>query len=295
MKVSVCMITYNHENFIEQALENVLKQETDFPVEIVIGEDFSKDRTRQICIDYAAKYPGVIKLITTEYNVGMQKNFFRTYKECDGNYIAFIEGDDYWTDPLKLQKQVDFLNANPDYCACFHNVVLKNTRNNIVQEWPFITGLQKDTFVTEDLLSAWFIPSGSVVFERDPGFILPDWFYFCKSGDIPFLLLLSLQGKLKYLNEVMGVYRLHDNGISATHIGYDKIVAMIYIYENFNVHTNYKFKDRIREAVIYEITHHMPKVDNNQLLLPKKPDILIRSYKRIKRLINFRSKKVLNK
>ncbi len=286
MKVSVCMITYNHENFIEQALESVLKQETDFPVEIVIGEDFSKDRTREICHDYATKYPGVIKLIATEHNVGMQKNFFRTYKECDGKYIAFIEGDDYWTDPLKLQKQINFLESNTDFSACLHNVLIKSFRNGVEKEWIMHEKLPKDTFDTEDVLGPWFIPSPSFVFVNYPDFEIPDWFFNCTYGDLPIMLLLSLRGKFKYLPEVMGVYRLHDKGFTTKHMGYDKIIVMTYIYQSFNIHTNYKFSERIRESVIYEITRHIPKdIFDKDLQESKKNTIIERGFQKVKRLI----------
>jgi glycosyltransferase involved in cell wall biosynthesis len=113
--VSVKMITYNHEPYIAQAIEGVLMQETNFPIELVIGEDCSTDRTREIVLDYQRKHPEMIRVITAQKNVGAHKNSLRTSKACRGKYIAFCEGDDYWTDPYKLQKQVDFLEANPDY------------------------------------------------------------------------------------------------------------------------------------------------------------------------------------
>ncbi len=113
--VSVNMITYNHESYIAQAIEGVLQQETSFPFELVIGEDCSTDGTREIVFDYQKKYPDIIRIITSDQNVGMRKNGLRTTRACRWKYIAFCEGDDYWHHPLKLQKQVDFLEANPDY------------------------------------------------------------------------------------------------------------------------------------------------------------------------------------
>lgn len=105
--VSVCTITYNHEQYINEAIESFLMQETDFPFEIVIGEDCSTDSTRVIIDEYVAKYPNIIRLITSENNVGMQENGARTILSCIGEYIAFCEGDDYWTDKKKLQIQID--------------------------------------------------------------------------------------------------------------------------------------------------------------------------------------------
>lgn len=261
MKVSVGMITYNHEDYITRAIESVLEQITSFSVELIIGEDNSTDATLLICKEYAELYPDKIKIISSDSNVGMMNNFIRTLKACDGRYVAFLEGDDYWTNPYKLQKQVDFLMVNHDYSACFHNVLVKSTRRVNISEWAFHKELRKHSFETEDLLSAWFIPTASVVFSNDLDFELPPWFPFCKSGDIPFLLLLSLRGKIKYLNEIMSVYRVHDHGISTTeaHNGYNKIIAMIFIYENFNIYTNFKYKDKVKEAMIHEINYHLPE------------------------------------
>jgi len=112
--VSIICITYNHEPYIAEAIEGVLMQKCSFPIELVIGEDCSTDNTRKICEEYANKSE-LIKLLPTETNLGMMPNFIRTLQSCTGKYIAMCEGDDYWTDPLKLQKQVDFLEANAEY------------------------------------------------------------------------------------------------------------------------------------------------------------------------------------
>jgi len=112
--VSVCMITYNHEPYIRQAIEGVLMQKCNFPIELIIGEDCSTDNTRHICNEYTAKYPE-INLLPSEINLGVILNFFKTLQASTGKYIAICEGDDYWTDPYKLQKQVDFLEANTEY------------------------------------------------------------------------------------------------------------------------------------------------------------------------------------
>ncbi len=112
--VSIKMITYNHAPFIAQAIEGVLQQKTDFPFELVIGEDRSTDGTREIVFEYQKKYPNIIRVITSDQNVGMQKNGFRTMKSCQGKYIAFCEGDDYWQHPGKLQKQVYYMQSHPE-------------------------------------------------------------------------------------------------------------------------------------------------------------------------------------
>ena len=117
--LSVIMTTYNHERYIAQAIESVLRQQTDFRIEIVIGEDCSTDRTRAIAEDYAAQYPEAIRIITSAENVGWRKNYRRTIAAARGKYIALLDGDDYFTHRKKLQMQVDLLEANPDVGMCY--------------------------------------------------------------------------------------------------------------------------------------------------------------------------------
>lgn len=112
--VSVVMITYNHAPYITQAIEGVLQQKTNFPFELVIGEDCSTDGTREIVFEYQKKYPDIIRVITSEQNVGATRNLYRTEKNCRGKYIAYCEGDDYWHRPDKLQKQVDYMENHPE-------------------------------------------------------------------------------------------------------------------------------------------------------------------------------------
>jgi glycosyltransferase involved in cell wall biosynthesis len=112
--VSVRMTTYNHAPYIAQAIEGVLKQQTNFPFELVIGEDCSTDGTREIVFEYQEKYPDVIRVITSESNVGMKRNGLRVMKACRGKYFAFCEGDDYWHHPYKLQMQIDYMESHPE-------------------------------------------------------------------------------------------------------------------------------------------------------------------------------------
>ncbi|OPY11919.1 MAG: putative glycosyltransferase EpsE [Syntrophus sp. PtaB.Bin138] len=112
--VSVQMVTYNHEQYIARSIEGVLSQETTFPIELIVGEDCSTDRTRDIVMNYQRNHPAVIRVVTSKKNVGMRKNGRRTELKCRGKYIAFLDGDDYWHDPGKLQRQVDYLESHPE-------------------------------------------------------------------------------------------------------------------------------------------------------------------------------------
>ena len=118
--VSVVTITYNHEPYIAKCIEGVLMQKVDFPMEFIIADDCSTDGTQSICRSYAERYPELIRIITSGCNVGAVLNEQRAFMVAQGKYIATCEGDDYWTDPDKLQKQVDFLEAHPDFSVCFH-------------------------------------------------------------------------------------------------------------------------------------------------------------------------------
>jgi glycosyltransferase involved in cell wall biosynthesis len=132
--VSICMITYNHESFISEAIEGVLKQKCNFPFELVIGEDYSTDKTASIIKKYEKENPGIIKARYNHPNLGMMLNSERTLEECSGKYIAHCEGDDYWTDPLKLQKQVDYMESHLDSSFCFHQVNWINEAGEIIKK-----------------------------------------------------------------------------------------------------------------------------------------------------------------
>ena len=117
--VSVCMTTYNHAPYLRQAVESVLSQQTSFDFELVLGEDCSTDLTAEICREYAAKYPGRVRLVTGDRNVGWRANYRRTFDACRGKYVAYCDGDDWWTDPCKLQMQADLMESDPGCGMCY--------------------------------------------------------------------------------------------------------------------------------------------------------------------------------
>jgi glycosyltransferase involved in cell wall biosynthesis len=211
--LSVCLITYNHVNFIKQAIDGVLMQKVDFAWELIIADDFSTDGTREIVLEYKNKYPDLIKLILQEKNVGAAQNFIDLITAPKSKYIAYFEGDDYWTDPLKLQKQVDFLETNPDFSICFHNV------NVINESCPEKSWLYNDIStpaitVLDDLLNgANYIATNSALYRRKSIQDLPDWFLLVPFGDYALQLIAARQGRIGYINEVMGTYRQHQAGV----------------------------------------------------------------------------------
>jgi glycosyltransferase involved in cell wall biosynthesis len=207
-KISCHIITYNQKDYISQCIEGVLMQKTNFSFEIIIGDDNSTDGTREILKKYARKYPDVIKLNLRQVRgIGIpgKQNFLTTLELCTGEYISLCDGDDYWTDSLKLQKQVDFLEANPDYVLCFHQVSILNTNGEI--EDDFITKVPENYETIETLARLGnYIHTPSAVF-RNVIKKLPFEFEWSPIGDYFLYIILAQHGKLKYLEEKMAVYR----------------------------------------------------------------------------------------
>jgi glycosyltransferase involved in cell wall biosynthesis len=132
--VSVITITYNHESFITQTIDGILKQKTTFRIEYIIADDCSTDNTCGIINNYVVKYPELIRFISSKNNIGAVDNEQRALEAAKGKYIAICEGDDYWTEPLKLQKQIEFLENHPEYSICFHRCIHYNTKSNKWEE-----------------------------------------------------------------------------------------------------------------------------------------------------------------
>ena len=212
MKLSVCMITYNHERYIRNAVDSVLMQQVDFDYELVIGEDCSTDATRQILLDYERKHPDKFRLLLREKNVGAQRNAFSALESCRGQYIALLEGDDYWTHPEKLKRQVAFLDAHPDYAICFHNVIGRFEGGG-KPDFHYVRADQQETMTLQDLLEENVIPTCSSVFRGGRVTPFPAWIYDLKMGDYPLHILNAQHGKIAYMNETMAVYRIHGGGI----------------------------------------------------------------------------------
>ncbi len=209
MKLSIAVITYNHEKFIKQTLEGILKQNVNFSYEIIIGEDRSTDNTKEILAAYEKKYPGRFLIKYRNPNMGAIPNFCDIINTCKGEYIAFCEGDDYWTDPLKLQKQVDFLDSNLDYGICCHEFK-KFIEDKGVYEDSNYSNIPETTTI-KDLAKWCYIATNTAVIRND--FILPDWFSHLKIGDWPLFLFQIQNRKIKKMNDQMSVYRIHSGGL----------------------------------------------------------------------------------
>ncbi|MFV0419931.1 MAG: glycosyltransferase [Dysgonomonas sp.] len=242
--VSVSMITYNHEKFIAEAIEGVVMQKTNFRFELVIGEDLSTDNTRAVCLEFQKKYPDIIRLRLNDPNQGMMLNWINNIESGQGKYIALCDGDDYWTDPYKLQKQVDFMESNSDFSMCSHKVhtlMCGHLDENMEME--------QDILTTEDIIRKdWGLLTASIFFRKD-AHKTPDWYYTVKNGDYALQLIVSLSGKIKFLPDYMAVYRQHLGGVSSTLKPLNQTAWMVYLLDEFNRYTNHGFKKVIVERI----------------------------------------------
>lgn len=215
--VSIVCITYNHEPFIRQAIDGFLMQKTTFPVEIILAEDCSTDGTRIVCEEYSRAYQDRINYIWSDSNVGAIENERRAIMAAKGKYVALCEGDDFWTDPHKLQRQVDFLEANQDYSVCFHRYKRYFERENRYEDdnasTIFHGGLESGVELTTDLyLKVWVSQYLTAVFRKDA--YDADWAnYYPNYRDFHMFYLLLQMGKGYLFSFYGGVYRITASGI----------------------------------------------------------------------------------
>jgi glycosyltransferase involved in cell wall biosynthesis len=256
-KVSVLMITYNHARFIRQALDSVLAQKTDFPYEVVIGDDASPDGTGGILAEYAEKFPDRIRLLRRAQNIGMNANLADTLAACRGEYVAMLEGDDYWTDDQKLARQAGFLDGHPECVSCFHNVVVfSDDANAVVAGYhaqpdgrQLMCAPDLPARVSQsDLIRRNVIPTCSVMFRRSSAGTLPPWFTKLQLGDQPLHILCTEHGLAAYLPEVMGAYRLHSSSVWSGKSQLHRMSRALEMYAELDRH----YQGRPQQAVLRE-------------------------------------------
>ena len=200
--VSIFCMVYNHEKFITECLNGFLMQKCNFNYLVVLGEDCSTDNSRNIILDFNEKYPGKFKLLLHDQNIGANKNQELVLKNCTGKYIALCEGDDYWTDPTKLQQQFDFMEQHPDYIMCCHDRNVVDEQNNILIKNQQTTKVDKDTFV-------------QTLFYRNISFddLFYTYFEQAKNGDTFLIYRLHQLGKTHYFDFNGACYRVSDAGV----------------------------------------------------------------------------------
>jgi len=239
--VSTLMLTYNHAPYVARAIEGVVQQKTNFAFELVIGEDCSTDGTREIVFDYAKRFPDIIRVITSEQNVGMKKNGYRTYQACRGKYVTYCEGDDYWHRLDKLQLQTDYLESHPD-CGLVYSdhdrYFVKNGRTirshyrttnnvppkklNVFRGWgPGLNILTCTVMVRSHLLNS--IRSDPYLYRSD---------HYIGGGDIAFSEV-ALVSNIHYIDESLSTYTFHIESASNTRDPIKALRFSISVYEGY--------------------------------------------------------------
>ena len=221
--VSIRLMVYNHESYIREAIEGILKQQTDFLVEVVIGDDFSTDKSLEIIREYQdtsnIHFKILERKVGDEYWLNRQKlgrlhNFYNIIENCTGKYIALLDGDDYWTDPLKLQKQADFLEINHDYIVCSHDAKIIDVNGNVIKESKLPLNFKKDATSEELKNGFWLLTLGMMFRNLTILKNYPKEGYDVVNGDIFLTSFLGQYGRSKYMSEVEPAsYREHSDGI----------------------------------------------------------------------------------
>lgn len=220
--VSIACITYNQENYIRQCLDGFVMQKTDFCFEIVIHDDASTDKTPSIIKEYCDKYPDLFVPILqsqNKYKEGKGILVPYVFPKCKGKYIALCEGDDYWIDPLKLQKQVDFLDENPDYSMCFHDACIKNETSTLFNYPPHVCS--KD-YSSSELFKEWIVPTASILARKEAVFSAVRDVRII-NGDINVVLACANHGKVYGMADKMSVYRVQANGLTLSRVKNDNL------------------------------------------------------------------------
>ncbi|WP_268225679.1 glycosyltransferase [Sinomicrobium oceani] len=248
MKLSVCIFTYNHQAYIAETIEGALRQKTNFEFEIVVGEDCSTDGTRQIVEQYEKCYPQKVRAIYNKTNLGMMSNNSNTILQCKGDYIALLDGDDYWIDDKKLQNQVEFMDNNPKYSFCFHDGKILG-KDGVLLDETCCGYMSKEEVKFEDVIFDVSIPTFSIVFRRNLlGGYPPSWFHTLNAPDRPLFLLLAQKGKGYYFNQCWGVYRLHDNGCWTGQNYQSRWLTHLQIFNTINSYYDQKYDKAFSKA-----------------------------------------------
>ena len=262
--VSICCMAYNHESYIRKCIDSFLMQKTDFRFEVIIHDDASTDNTAQIIKEYERKYPEIIKPIyqtENQFSKGVSIPYKYQYPVACGKYIALCEGDDFWTDELKLQKQVDFLERNEDCVLCGHAAYYADNDSMLSKDTFFSYGMGTRIISTNEIIAGWVMATNSMVFKKialDTEAIPYKGDAF--NGDYALMTYLSLKGKVFFMDELMSAYRVESIG-SITY-GWkqdrkkrvdadERLLAML---DRLNKYTNFVYEDSVikkQSVVLY--------------------------------------------
>ncbi|MBC8030751.1 MAG: glycosyltransferase [Pyrinomonadaceae bacterium] len=247
-KMSILMLTYNHEKFIRQALDSVLMQQMDFDIEIVIADDYSQDSTFAIAREYQAGAQN-INLLASEEKIGITRNLQRAFAACQGKYIAMLEGDDFWISPNKLSLVSSFLDQHQECSFCFHRVIRHDETSDLASVHPILnTTADFTVFTASDLARGNFVAGFStctyrreVIDSLDPGL------WKLKVREWPFNIVVATHGPFGYVPEILSVYRAHWGGISSKKTLEEQRPILLEAIESYNKYLNFNFDPEFRE------------------------------------------------
>lgn len=263
-RLRVVLLTYNHARFIRQAVDSVLAQWTTFPFEIVIVDDASTDGTRQIVEEYAAAFPEKIRLSCAVRNGEALRLWTEAITNAEAELIALIEGDDFWQSPLKLDKQAAFMDAHLELRMSFHNLDVLYEDGSRPPHRMYVNGPKEPgnrfqvsdvppALDLEDMTVGFLITGCAPMFRREPPIHFPEWFYDAVLTDWPLYVFLAESGGIGFLDEVLGTYRVHANGVWSSNLSIDGSVAttrkMLELYKRLDDYTGRRFHRSIAAAV----------------------------------------------
>lgn len=255
--VSISCIVYNHEKYIENTIKGFLMQKTNFKYEVLIHDDASTDGTPDIIRKYEKAYPQTIYPIyqkENQYSKGVKVGKFNRSR-ARGKYIALCEGDDYWTNPMKLQRQVDFMDNNPDFTMCFHAAYKVNEEDNKMRRHIRPAKGDKEFSVEEIIMGGGgLFPTNSVLYLAEKGIKRPEFYINAPIGDYPMAIFLALQGRVFYIDEYMSAYRVGNKKSWTNKITYDYDKSKDYytrlesMFDEINEYTDYKYENTIKKV-----------------------------------------------
>ena len=263
IKVSVVVMTYNHENYIAQALDSVLDQQAVFPLEIIVTEDCSTDGTRDVVRRYADRHPNVIRVMMSASNLNDNSVLSRALTAARGQYIALLDGDDWWTAQDKLNKQVQHLDSDADASVCFHNVrVVYESEDDPPHDYhsdhpEYRLSAPRPALYTglEELVRGNYIQTCSVMFRSSALPEIPTWYTDLPVGDWPLYVLLAQTGRVVYLDEVLAAYRVHARGVWSAGLSRyqspEDVLSLLRTYDVLDHHLSGKYHASIVRASGY--------------------------------------------
>lgn len=274
--VSACIVTYNHEDYIRKCLEGAINQNVNFKYEVIVGVDKSTDGTLAICEEFKERYPDLIHLYKHETNLGMLGNWMHSLNSCEGKYIAVCEGDDFWTDPLKLQKQIDYLEKNPDVSMCFHpsKIVYVNNQapNKIVGPKGIINKKEYKFSIPEVIGGRLGITTATMVFRSEILLAAPLWVQKVVFGDVALKLILGTNGKIGFIGgKHMSIYNRgvhnawsHNEGKSMDWEE-ERLKNHFQVLDYYDEYTEFKYKkyvDKQKKKMLLQYILNMQKFCN---------------------------------